>query len=234
MGLYLVVEITQGPDNLVLKRRVWSLAGFFGDFQFACFRVLEEVFQGSYAVFRRGIDVQLITAEVTEHAHRQLGPRDQNVESTMPTIFIERAKFTGDTTGFISAVTNADEDHVALITLNVFEVFYEERFAALCGEKHFGLRCLTPQQLDLDTDQIPLGDTECSHPQGKFRRLQRMLHHREGDRLGFFLVGASATTVIQRVGQIIEAHTLGVEMLTSRGKHHQFAVVELDVGDSDQ
>ncbi|MNN93090.1 hypothetical protein D3C81_2114740 [compost metagenome] len=79
MGLYLVAEIAQGPYNLVLKRRVWCLAGFFGDFQFACFRVLEEVFQGSYAVFRRGINVQLITTEVTEHAHRQLGPRDQHV-----------------------------------------------------------------------------------------------------------------------------------------------------------
>ncbi|MNL63052.1 hypothetical protein D3C87_1871410 [compost metagenome] len=61
-----------------------------------------------------------------------------------------------------------------------------------------------------------------------------MLHHRLGDRLGFFLVGASTTTVIHRVGQIIEAHTLGVEMLSGRGKHHQLAVVEFDVGDSDQ
>src|SRR5690606_38385812 len=122
-------------------------------------------FQRSHSETGPRIELKLVSPEVAENTHRQFGARDQNIESTVPALAVQRAELPGNSARLVTSIADADEDLVPLIPLDVLQVLDEERLAPLRSEKRLGLRHLPAQQLDLNLDQVSLRHTKCSNPQ---------------------------------------------------------------------
>src|SRR3990167_3175744 len=163
--LNLIVTLTQRLNHLQFKWRISSLTSFPSDFKLTRLGIFEEVFQCPNAKTGSRIELKLVSPEVTKHTHRQFGTSDQNIESAMPTLAVQRAKLLGYPPGLITPITDTDKDLVSFITLDVLQVLYEERLTALRREKRLSFRHLPPQQFDLNLNQITLRHTECRDPQ---------------------------------------------------------------------
>src|SRR5690606_4085167 len=112
------VPFPQCLYHLQLKRRICRLACLPCDFKHTRLGVLEEVFQRSHSEAGPRIELKLVSPEVAEHTHRQFGARDQNIESTVPALAVQRAKLPGNSARLVTPIADADEDLVPLIPLD--------------------------------------------------------------------------------------------------------------------
>jgi len=71
----------------------------------------------------------LVGTEAAEDEDFVLGAGDGDVEAASAAVAVEGAEVHGDFAGFVGGVADGEEDDVAFVALDVFEVFDEEGFA---------------------------------------------------------------------------------------------------------
>ena len=230
LRLYAVAARLQGMKNLFLERGVGGAACFSGNLELTRLRILQKILQGANAVLGAGVQLQFIGGEVAEHAHAQLGARDENVEAAMTAIAVEGAKFFGNAAGFVATVANADEHHIPLVALDVFEVFDKKRLVGVRRKKALGFGVGSAHHFNLNRNEIALRHAECSHAQAQMGCLHGVPHDFLGHCLRFNLVGSCAPAVVHGVRQMGQRDACCVCVHPCRRKDDQPVVVELCVG----
>ncbi len=131
-----------------------------GDIEDPVLCILEEALEGDNAAGLGAIEIYVGAAHVGEDLAAVSGPGDQNVESPFATLVIERSKVHGRIAGLVFAVTDADENDVPLVSLDVLQVLDEERFLAVVGKEALARRITTAKELNLVLKHLGLPSAE--------------------------------------------------------------------------
>ena len=119
-------------------------------------------------------------AHRAEHVHSPLRACEENVQSAPADIGIDRSEALVDPAAhFLGAVGTGDVDHVALVTLHVFEVLDEQRLFGLQPRLDRGpkTRVLLRQVLHGTLDLVTLFSAHRDHAERLVRALQHVRVH---------------------------------------------------------
>jgi hypothetical protein len=83
----------------------------------------------------RAVERYLLCSKSREHDQSLTRPRDRYVQATFTTDPVQWTEVHRYNTAAVSRITHAHEHHVALVTLNVFQVLDEDRFGDAIAEE---------------------------------------------------------------------------------------------------
>src|SRR5439155_8571842 len=100
----------------------------------------------SHTPFRCSLQVNFIRRNGRKDFTAFLRSGDQNVQSAFSAFVPQRAKAHCQKTMSVSAITNRDEDNVALIALDIFKILYKKWLGRVCCKKQLRIRVFTAKQ----------------------------------------------------------------------------------------
>jgi hypothetical protein len=177
-----------------------------------------------------------IAAQTAEDDDFVFGAGDGDVEPALAAFAVERAKVHGDAAGFIDAVTDGEEDHVALVALDAFKAFDEDGFAfdgRCVAEMRFNVVMFAALFIEEVFDEVLLRLAEGDDAEAAFFAGGAKALHEFGDKCARFLgVGASDALVVARLGQMNEANA--AEFSVRRWEGEQIVVVIMTIAEGDE
>ncbi len=102
----------------------------------------------------------------------------------------------------VVAVADAEEYHVAFVSLHVLEVLHEETFQAVFFEEGFKVRLFFESAVDGFLNRIHLGYAEGYDAEGFLRVVFEVFKDEVCDFFGFFEVVSCASAVVDAVGYV--------------------------------
>jgi hypothetical protein len=133
------------------------------------------------------------------------------------------------------SVADRDEDHVALVTLHVFEVLDEERLGVMHLEKRLDLRRkAAAQDFELVHDRAALGCGEGRDAEREFGVIARVRDDRLRHDPRLHHVSPRGTSVEHALRDAVEAQAHARFRRVGTGHDEQLVLVELAVADRDQ
>src|SRR5690606_9872470 len=118
-------------------------------------RIIEKGLEVTHPYRSCAGQIDLLGSERAENHQQLTGPRHCDVESALTPVSIERTKVHRDASRAVGAIADAEEHHVALVTLDVLEVFHEHWLAGPMGvaEEALDLRVLSTRGVEEVFDQ---------------------------------------------------------------------------------
>ena len=141
--------------------------------------------------------VQISSDEVAVHNAAPAGPRDEDIQAALASVPVERPEIHRQVGAIDLPVADADQDHVALVSLHVLQVLDEERLFGVPREELLAGGIPTAQNVDFVFDAASLHVAEGRDAEGPARRLAGVLHHGQRDRLR--LGGVDAPPLVGRL-----------------------------------
>ena len=132
-------------EHIALEGRL-RVGGLAGDrvVEAAVFGVDQELAQKLWPLGRRSSRVDLVAVHGRKHAHEPARAGDQDVEAAPTVLGIQRPEVVAQPAVGSLGVGDADEDDVALVTLQVLQVLYEEGAVLAGGEERLQAGVLPP------------------------------------------------------------------------------------------
>ena len=196
--------------------------------------VLQIGTEDAHATGRSAVQVDIQRAQISEYFAAPTGAGDQYIQSALPTIAVERPEIHGHLAVLIAAVPDADENHIAFITLHVLEILDEERFMLVRAKKFLAGIILHPHPLHLVVHRLHLFHAKRRHAKRQLRAFTCMAKHRLGHRARLKRIRAGGTAFVHGIWQIM---ILDTECRIGRikvRKNEKVAVVKFPVGHGDQ
>ena len=229
-----VAVASQELVDSVFKRRIGIAACRHGSLQVPIFGIIEEGFQGPHAEGGTIVNVQLGSAEIGEDDASFSRPRDENVQTAVSTFLIKRSEVAMKPSCPIFAVADAEEDDIAFISLNRFQVFDEEMFVTGAGEEGFHLRMLPQLELHLVKDSLLLFATEGADSKAFVWVCLKMLESGLDDSSCFFAIGGTASPVVNRLWEMDKLQSQVLHIFQRRRKDEQVVVIKFLIGNGDE
>ena len=229
---HVVPRRAQPRRDRLLERRVGLATGGAGHVDLPRLGVLQESLERLDPACARPPQVQIRAHEVRVHDTASARPCDQHVQTPLTPVPIQRPEVHRQVRAVDLAVTDADQDHVALVPLHVLQVLHEEGLLGVPGENssHEGSR--RRRMSDLVLDPARLNVAERRDPERQAWGSARVLHRRGRNRLR--LGGVDPLSLVMGLRAVTKdqprVHLPGVRAR----EDHQPIVVELVVRDRDQ
>src|SRR5262249_17246303 len=126
LGLDLVAEVFQSPGHLALEVRVMIPTRTLLVVQYAGGRIAQERLEDRSPARPGSLQVDVVGLDRAEDFTPLAGARDQDIQAAFAAFDREGPEIHGDIAGRVAGVSDGDEDDVALVPLDVFEVLDEE------------------------------------------------------------------------------------------------------------
>ena len=126
--------IAQGSDiegDGLLEIAVEAAPGRLGGLDEAVLGQLEEFLERGDPWPAHPVQPDVLGDDGAEHLATLARPGDQDVETTLAAVRADRSEALYEPAIPVLAVADRDEDHIALVALDVLEVFDEDRFSAI-------------------------------------------------------------------------------------------------------
>ena len=184
-----------------------------------------------------GIQADVVVGNRREHPALPLGAREQHVEPPLAAVAGDRPEPLRQVALGVAAVADRDEDHVALVALDVLQVLDEERLAPIAGAllaaERFQFGILGAHQFQLVEDRVALRHREGGHAQGGVGMRLRVPEHRPRHLLRLARIAPLAPAVVHAV-HLGEGEAAFLPRGVGARRVDQPVVVEGVVGDRDQ
>jgi hypothetical protein len=180
-------------------------------------------------------EVDVVRTHRTDHDHRLAGAYDRDVEPALSTGDVERAEALVDPPLVIRTVGDAQEDHVALVALNVFEILDEERLGTLEIEEFLEREILPTEALEFVLNRALLPGVHRDHTETLLGRPAKMLEHHASGRRGLDGVEpARVARALSTLGDVDEANARVGRFIHSARESNELSFVEMSIGEGDQ
>ncbi len=153
------------------------------------------------ALMLHPVNTQVFRPERGEDDHFLSSAGDGDIQSALPSIPIECSEVAGEAAGLIGPESDGEEDHIAFVSLNIFQIFDDGGSGAGIVEEPFQFGLETAGAIEEVFDQFLLrlikGDDSQRRPLC-FRQAEPCLHFLHGFRdecLSFNPIGATASAV---------------------------------------
>lgn len=229
-----VAVIGEGGVEGVLEGSGWQGLGVGGVGPMSGFGEMEEGAEGLDAAAGGAVEVDVVGADGGEDGAATAGAGDEDVEAAFAAFGAEGAEVHAEEAVGVAAVADGDEDGVAFVALDVFEVFDEERFVGVGVEERFGVGVFAAEQFEFVEDGLLLADGEGGDAEGLVGVSAGVVHDGAADGLGFDAVGAGAAAVEDAVADDPELEAEGVVGGEGAWGDEEAVVVEFAVGDGDE
>ncbi len=133
----------------------------------------------------------------------------------------------------IPSITNAENDHITLISLDILQILHEEAFKTVRREMPFKFRSLALEKFNLIFDRVHLSDTKRNNAERAMRVLKEVLRDQVYDSLGFSGIVSLPSSVIDAVMNMNELDPERGMFVRRRWESHQAITVESVVRESD-
>src|SRR5690606_34246839 len=94
---------------------------------------LEKFLQGDDARLSAGLGLDVFGDEGGKDLATLARAGDQDVQATFAPFASDRTEVLGELAVGVAAIADRNEDHIALVALDIFQVLYEQGLAALVG-----------------------------------------------------------------------------------------------------
>src|SRR5260221_249194 len=120
-----MAEIGQLPENLFLELAVGKPFGWGGHVHLPRLGVVQEGFQGSDSGRTRLREVEVVGTEGCEDLATLASPADEDVQAAFPSGTVEGTEAHRQVVLLRAAVSDADENDVSLVTLDILQILDE-------------------------------------------------------------------------------------------------------------
>jgi len=165
LRINLVTERHDGLAHGFLEGRILIAFGIGGDREMAGSGVVEKGFEGGHASAGGAFQIDIFRDDRGKDLAAFSRARDEDVQAALAAVHAERAEAHGQVSVGILAVADGNQDDIALVTLDIFQVFHEERLIDVIGEKRFGVRMLAAGRFQFIENGLLLADRKSGDAQ---------------------------------------------------------------------
>ncbi len=216
LGVNLIAPLAQGLGQLCFQGRArigLSQAAFeIGQGGGPASGKLEKLAQVAHPGGGGAGQVDLFRQQGGDHQDLFAGAGDGHVEAPLPPLLVEWSEIHGDAPLGVGSVCDGEEDDVAFIALDVFEILDEDGFLHLLREPALQLGSGGPLAIEELLNELLLGAGKGHHAEALSPSLRRgePAHHFGDDAFGLASVGAAAALVVLAVChvEVLDGHAL--------------------------
>ncbi len=230
LGMNGVTFAFEGPFDGSLEGGSDSAVGLrIGGAEDSGFGVLQKRFQGDDPRGAGAVEVDLAGEDRAKDLAPPFGTGNQDIQPAFASFPVKGAEVHAEKAVGILGVADRNEDAIAFVALNVFEIFDKEGFVGVGVKEGLGVGVFGLEAFEFVEDGVALADGEGGNAEALVGPAAGVFDHGTGDGGGFDRIAHRFSAVKDAIGDVVKAETeVGIPLVRG-GDDEEAAVVELVV-----